>query len=86
MERLLKIAELRDLEQQVTDGEITYSKMVETINIKHLKALSELRYKLKKERVFTQNEIEQLQNKVYAITGKGEVMQLFNQLLGVAAS
>ncbi|HMT02299.1 MAG TPA: hypothetical protein PKD00_03165 [Burkholderiales bacterium] len=39
----------------------------------------------KKERTFTETEISQLQSEVYKITGKGEVMQLFNSLLGINA-
>ncbi len=86
MERLLKVAELNDLIKQVTKGEITFSKMTEIINIKHVKELSELRYKLKsKERVFSESEISQLQSAVHKITGDGEVMMLFNLLLGVNA-
>ena len=38
-----------------------------------------------KERTFTENEILQLQSKVCKITGDGEVMQLFNSLLGISA-
>jgi len=38
-----------------------------------------------KEQMFSQTEIEQLQSEVYKITGKGEVMQLFNKMLGVSA-
>lgn len=38
-----------------------------------------------KERTFTETEISQLQSSVYKITGEGEVMQLFNSLLGVNA-
>lgn len=34
---------------------------------------------------YSQQEIEQLQNQVHAITGDGEVMGLFNSLLGVKA-
>lgn len=34
---------------------------------------------------FTENEIQQLQNKIHKITGDGEVMGLFNELLGVCA-
>jgi hypothetical protein len=86
MEKLLKIAEFKELEEQVNLGEMSYSKMVETINMKHLQALTELRYNLNKEKRFTEAEIEQLQSKVHAITGDGEVMQLFNQLLGIAAN
>lgn len=36
------------------------------------------------QRKFSQREIEQLQSSVYEITGKGEVMGLFNSLLGVS--
>lgn len=38
-----------------------------------------------KERTFTETEISHLQSAVHKITGDGEVMGLFNQLLGVAA-
>lgn len=38
-----------------------------------------------KERTFTETEICQLQSEVHKITGNGEVMQLFNKLLGVNA-
>ena len=85
MERLLKIAELRDLEKQVMDGEISYSRMVEIINEKHFKELVDLRYRLRKDRKFTEAEISSLQSKIHKITGNGEVMALFNQLLGIAA-
>jgi hypothetical protein len=33
MDRFLKTAELKDLEKKVAKGEITYSKMVEEINL-----------------------------------------------------
>ncbi|MEK6829113.1 MAG: hypothetical protein AABY15_03220 [Nanoarchaeota archaeon] len=38
------------------------------------------------ERTFTETELSQLQSEVYKITGKGEVMKLFNKLLGVNAA
>ena len=38
-----------------------------------------------KERTFTETEISQLQSAIHKITGDGEVMQLFNSLLGVNA-
>lgn len=38
-----------------------------------------------KEVYFTENQIQQLQSKVHKITGDGEVMMLFNELLGVNA-
>ena len=34
-----------------------------------------------REMIFTQRQIENLQSKVYEITGKGKVMELFNELL-----
>jgi hypothetical protein len=37
------------------------------------------------ERTFTQSEIERLQSEIHKITGNGEVMVLFNKLLGVSA-
>lgn len=40
---------------------------------------------MNRNRTFTESEISQLQSKVHKITGNGEVMMLFNELLGVAA-
>jgi hypothetical protein len=37
------------------------------------------------EKVFTYTEIEHLQNEVHKITGNGDVMQLFNKMLGINA-
>lgn len=47
--------------------------------------LEEVVNECQKERVFTEDEISQLQNSIHKITGDGEVMQLFNSLLGVNA-
>lgn len=38
-----------------------------------------------KERTFSRLEIEHLQNRVHKITGDGEVMMLFNKLLGISS-
>ena len=38
-----------------------------------------------REMIFTQRQIEALQHKVFAITGEGEVMKAFNELLCVYA-
>jgi len=38
-----------------------------------------------KERVYTESQISELQSAVHKITGDGEVMQLFNSLLGISA-
>lgn len=51
MEKLLRVAELRDLESQVSTGKISYSRMVEIINEKHFMKLVELRQSLKPKKV-----------------------------------
>lgn len=45
----------------------------------------EIPQKEAKERTFTETEVAHLQSSVHKITGDGEVMQLFNSLLGVNA-
>jgi len=37
-----------------------------------------------REMIFTQRQIEHLQHKIFEITGEGEVMKLFNEMLGVS--
>lgn len=39
----------------------------------------------RREMVFTQTQIEHLQHKVFKIVGEGEVMMLFNEMLGISA-
>lgn len=39
----------------------------------------------RREMIFTQRQIEALQHKIFQITGEGEVMKAFNELLGVCA-
>jgi hypothetical protein len=48
-----------------------------------IELLEEIAIEVQKERVFTETEISHLQSEVHKITGDGEVMQLFNKLLGV---
>ena len=48
-----------------------------------LEVLEEIAVEVQKERTFTETEISQLKSAVHKITGDGEVMQLFNSLLGV---
>lgn len=50
-----------------------------------LEVLEEVAIQVQKERSFTETEISQLQSAIHKITGDGEVMQLFNSLLGVNA-
>lgn len=47
--------------------------------------LEDIAIEIQKEKTFTEAEISQLQSAVHKITGDGEVMQLFNSLLGVNA-
>jgi hypothetical protein len=47
MEKLLRVADMRDLEKKVTKGEISYSRMIEIINEKHFLKLVELRQELR---------------------------------------
>ncbi len=37
------------------------------------------------EQEYSHIQLQQLQNKVYAITGPGEIMALFNELMGIGA-
>lgn len=50
-----------------------------------IELLEEIAIEVQKEKVFTETEISHLQSEVHKITGDGEVMQLFNKLLGVNA-
>lgn len=50
-----------------------------------LELLEDITVEVQKEKVFTETEISHLQSEVHKITGDGEVMQLFNKLLGVNA-
>lgn len=76
----LKVSQVRDLINQVMNEKISFSRFVEILN--ENKQPITLSYG---ERLFTETEISQLQNEVHKITGDGEVMQLFNSLLGVNA-
>jgi hypothetical protein len=47
--------------------------------------ISGLRGRLNPDPMFSEYEISQLQSKIHAITGDGEVMMLFNEMLGINA-
>lgn len=53
--------------------------------IEILDLLEEIAVEIQKERVFTESQISNLQSEVHKITGDGDVMQLFNSLLGINA-
>lgn len=48
-----------------------------------LEVLEEIAVEVQNERIFTETEISQLQSSIHKITDDGEVMELFNSLLGV---
>ena len=76
----LKVAQVRDLLNQVMNEKITFSRFVEILNE------SKQPIKLNSgERLFTESEIVHLQSNIHKITGDGEIMQLFNSLLGINA-
>ena len=45
--------------------------------------LEDIANEMQKEKTFTDTEIAHLQSEVYKITGDGDVMKLFNSLLGI---
>jgi ribosomal protein L15 len=47
--------------------------------------MEEVTKEIQKEKVFTEHQIQQLQSSIHKVTGDGEVMQLFNSLLGINA-
>jgi len=63
------------------------NKLVEDRNctLEIINLLNDVSRAAKKERLFTEDEISKLQTSVHKITGDGEVMGLFNSLLGVSA-
>jgi len=59
-----------------------------SVKVAGLKAdsfINEMRETVSTGRTFTEQEINQLQSKIHAITGDGEIMGLFNELLGICA-
>jgi hypothetical protein len=73
----LKVAQVRDLLNQVMNEKITFSRFVEILNESKQPIVLN-----SGERLFMESEISTLQSAVHKITGDGEVMQLFNSLLG----
>jgi len=53
---------------------------------KTIDLLNDIENLIQKERLFNENEISRLQDEVHKITGDGEVMMLFNNLLGVVSN
>lgn len=78
--KTLKVSQVRELLNQVMNEKISFSKFVEILN----KQPDSIKLN-SGERLFTETEISVLQSDVHKITGDGEVMILFNKLLGVNA-
>jgi hypothetical protein len=62
-----------------------YESSVKVIGMKANSFIDEMRETVSNGRTFTEQEINQLQSKIHAITGDGEVMGLFNEMLGICA-
>ena len=86
------IVEKSELKDKVIDsvevGNDLYSQLIEDIeslqlSIEKLRDVKE--NEASDEETFARSEIEQLQSKIHEITGDGEVMKLFNELLGINA-
>lgn len=89
--RLANLEDTIDLVKRLTQDIIfvarnkeSYENSVKVIGLKADSFITEMRENVTSGRTFTEAEISQLQSKIYEITGKGEVMMLFNEMLGVS--
>lgn len=90
--RLENLEDTIDLVEKLTQDIIyvarnkdAYENSVKTIGQKADNFITEMREDVTSGRTFTENEISQLQSKIHEITGNGEVMMLFNKMLGISA-
>ena len=90
--RLANLEDTIDLVERLTQDIIyvarnkdAYENSVKVIGLKADSFITEMRENVTSGRTFTENEISQLQSKIYEITGKREVMMLFNEMLGISA-
>ena len=88
--RLANLEDTIDLVEKLTQDIIyvarnkdAYEDSVKTIGMKADNFITEMRENVSNGRTFTEQEIQRLQSKIHLITGDGEVMGLFNELLGV---
>ena len=90
--RLANLEDTIDLVERLTQDIIyvarnkdAYENSVKVIGLKADSFITEMRENVTSGRTFTETEISQLQSKIYEITGDGEVMGLFNEMLGISA-
>lgn len=90
--RLANLEDTIDLVERLTQDIIyvarnkdAYENSVKVIGLKADSFITEMRENVTSGRTFTESEISQLQSKIHAITGNGEVLMLFNEMLGISA-
>ena len=90
--RLANLEDTIDLVERLTQDIIyvarnkdAYENSVKVIGLKADSFITEMRENVTSGRTFTETKISQLQSKIYEITGDGEVMGLFNEMLGISA-
>lgn len=88
--RLVNLEDTIDLVQKLTKDIIYVARnknasenSVKVIGLKADGFITEMRENVTSGVMFTEHEISQLQSKIHKITGDGEVMMLFNELLGI---
>jgi hypothetical protein len=90
--RLANLEDTIDLVERLTQDIIyvarnkdAYENSVKTIGLRADSFITEMHENVTSGRTFTENEIQQLQSKIHLITGNGEVMGFFNEMLGISA-
>ena len=90
--RLDNLTDTIDLTERLIDDIIMVARHKDRVEFSMKEAgvtadnfISKLRGKLNPQPIFTENEISQLQSKIHAITGDGQVIALFNEMLGINA-
>jgi len=90
--RLANLEDTIDLVEKLTKDIVyvarnqnAYENSVKVIGLRADRFITEMREEMTAQPTFTENQIQQLQSKIHAITGDGEVMGLFNEMLGICA-
>lgn len=90
--RLTNLEDMIDLVEKLTKdivyvarNQSSYENSVKVIGLRADRFITEMREGMTAQPTFTEHQIRQLQSKIHTITGDGEVMGLFNEMLGVSA-
>jgi hypothetical protein len=70
----------------VAKNQNAYESSVKIAGLRADRFITEMREDLTAQPTFSEDQIQKLQSKIYEITGDGEVMGLFNEMLGISAS